>query len=1514
MAPRDTLRGLLRTLGWLIGGPLLLVVAVLVAIVLCLAVPPLRAVVVQRGLAYVEQSFGYRVQIARIDRFDPWAVELHGVEVTGPGEEKLGTVGELSLRAEPLALAQGTLHITRARVAHVRARYDLEALLAQPAEPEPPERAPSDFVVRVDLLRVLDAELATPWTGRALTARVEELEGGGSWSKTPRAMLNQAMLRVTADGAELLALRAPKGTWSAAQGGRVALTGSLAGAPFSLNGTLGPLEGSPWFAEEVQLSLRQLGHEALERLGLAEHFDLRSPVSLELRATSQDNNLEAKARLEVARDGAPAVVTLEAKADLARAELALRAEPLVLSQVSPQLPELSIAGALRVAGEYAQKATPLALTWRDVRLDQQPIPDGTAEVVLALPVVNLKSLRFSELRSRLSLRGSYDTERGTGDGKLVLDRMELSALAPLRARGLAGELEGQLAFELREGARLRGQVQLRGTAIAAQGAKIAALSLDSTLGGNAHRPVGKLELALTGVVANDVVLDALRADLELTPETLQGTLTGRGMNAAVESAVSGTRARNGDLVLDAQGKAHALARALSFELGQLRIAGGDISLEQLTVRAGAQSLWARGGLREGGALDVELSLVSIELAQWASLLDKPELRGRVTGNAKVRGTLKQPIAELQLAATGLSVMGEPDAELSLDAEADLARGTLGAKLALRSARDGTNLHVRASLTAPLKKRRAIADALAEGTLTLDGKAHLPASRLLMLGDARISALAGTLDLEAHGKGTLDAPQLTLGLRAGLRLPEHPSAKPETMEATLALEPTDLKLKAAIYDELGKLATLEASTTFEGGSLRSALERLEKDRKLPPFALAGRLHERRLDTMQGVFGYLAGAYQLNLPVRLGAELALKNDGQDLDGNAALRLVIFGDKIDQSCVTGSSSALSLDAQLARGDVLVTVASQGDAAGSARIEAKTHLEIASLLAGKELDLPRVQVGLTTRQIELSKLPGLCALRSGKADLDLHAEVAGGEPLELAGSAALSELRGQRGAPLGARLKLGTRRAGKELLAFVSGQLQVEGKENGQLAFEAPLSGDLSLAPTVALDAPISARVRFDQLPLSGPMSAVQALGQVSGTASADLQLTGSLKVPRPKGFVELHDVGFSIAALAQPVRHLHGRIAIDDRKLTLQNLTAKDGDGDVKLSGEARLDDQGTGKARVHLTTDRFPLRQEGNVVGELTLDTKVTAELVALRELSVDIDIHRGRLWLTGGKGRDVQALDPNPDIVFEDAPPEVQEDAAGGGGASELALTRLTIQSHREMWIMHDDFSVQVALDLTLSEGEEGAVMRGDAEITRGELQILGKTFKIQKGVIHFTGDVPPDPDLNLKATYQPPSSQPLHVRVTGLASAPVLTFTGAATNMGEAVALLSGVGRAKSSSSQSAQDDVSNFATTLTAGLLSVAARRKFGDWVPTLGVETNASGQVSGARAGFDASDIIPKFMRGFARGAYVEGIVGGASQSQGGSVGVGVRLDLSLPRDFVTSMGYGPGTRWSADLLWAP
>jgi|GEM_PF-4099098 len=1497
---------LARGVAWLLGLPLAL--ALLAATVL-LGVPSARAAAVRYGLDYLERSLGFRVQIGRVERLDPWAIVLRDIRVRDPKQQDLGSIEELSLRMQPFELLQQTLHVTEARLSHVRARYDLEALLAEPSAPEEPDSGPSRFVVRADHLLVLDTQLETPWRGRKVVAEIDALEGGGTWSARPRVALQRAELRARADADEILRLSAPRGSWSADKGGTVKLTGAVAGAALDVACTLGPLEGTPWFIEQLDLNLRGVDHEALRRLGVSDSFDLSAPITLEAHAKSSREEVALDAQLALPE----ARVTLAAHANLAHARADLEIAPITLARVSPMLPALRVQGSLRAEADYAREAIPLSLAWRAVAVDGQSVPDGKARVVLAMPIVRVTSLALDGLGSRLSFAGSYDTERGLSEGKLALHQLQLASIALLRAQGVAGELSGDVDFALREHGRLRGRVKLRGDGLSVANRRLDALLLEASLAGTKERPQGTLALDASGLDVDGTKLDALQARADLTPQSLRGTLDGHGMNAALHSELSGTRGRQGDLTLNARGQAHALDKALDFALEELQIRGDTTSLKRLAVHAGEQTVLAQGSYEKRGAIRADVDLRALDLASWGALLGKPQLRGTLDGSAQISGTLRAPHGHVNLGLTKLSVMGEPEADAALQADADLDQGRVGAELTLRSASDGSSVKLAATLTSEAK-RRALRDALEQGSFEVNGQLHLPASRLLMLGDQRISALQGHIDVDLSGHGSLADPHLEVRLMSVLGLPEKPAAKPESLQATLRVEPEDATLALVLTDDRGRLLDVDLSAPFSGGSLEAALAQ-PAPFAAPAFTLRAELDERRLDTMQGGVGYLVGAYQLALPVRVGAKLALTSDGQAFDGDAAVRLVVFGDKIDASCVAGSSSSVHLDTQLRRGDVALTITSQGDAAGRARIEAKTHVDLAALLQGHARELERLQVDVRTRQLDLSKLPGLCALKSGQADVDLRAGVFGARAPELESTIDVRELRGPRGAAFGAHLALRAQTEGAHMRASLRGDVRVDGKPHGTIDVSLPLSGDPQAIPSVAPDAAVQAHVRFSELPLSGPLSAVPALGQVSGSASADLSVTGTLAAPEPQGFLELHEVGFSIASLAQPVRHLNGRVELQGRELAVKQLSAKDGEGSIKLSGGARLDANHHGKGRIHITADRFPMRQEGTVVGELTLDTEVGAQIEGLRDLSVDVDINRGRLWLTGDQGRDVQALDPNPDIVFDDLPPEAQADAAGAGDAASVALRSLTIKSHRDMWVMHTDFSVQVALDLALREGPEGAVMRGDAEITRGELQILGKTFKIQKGTIHFTGDVPPDPDLNLKASYQPPSSQPLNVQVTGLASAPVLTFTGAATNIGEAVSILSGVGRAKpSSSNSSAQQDVSNFATTLTAGLLSVAARRKFGDWVPTLGVETNASGQVNGARAGFDASDMIPRFMRSFARGAYVEGIVGGTSQTQGGSVGVGVRLDLSLPHDFVTSMGYGPGTRWSADLLWAP
>jgi translocation and assembly module TamB len=250
----------------------------------------------------------------------------------------------------------------------------------------------------------------------------------------------------------------------------------------------------------------------------------------------------------------------------------------------------------------------------------------------------------------------------------------------------------------------------------------------------------------------------------------------------------------------------------------------------------------------------------------------------------------------------------------------------------------------------------------------------------------------------------------------------------------------------------------------------------------------------------------------------------------------------------------------------------------------------------------------------------------------------------------------------------------------------------------------------------------------------------------------------------------------------------------------------------------------------------------------------------------------------------------------------------------LTLSQLRIRSDRGLWLQHEDFSVQVGVDIQLTSDEQGVALTGEAKLVRGELALLGKPFDIKKGAVRFTGDVPPDPELDITAKHKLRNGQELAVQVQGRASAPQIVFSGAASNAGEAAMLLTGGGsRSSSGASGNAARDAANFASGLTAGLLAVSARRKFGSWVPMLAIENSASGTPSGARAGFDATSLIPKFMQGFARSMYVEGVVGSRAESTS-RTGFGVRVELALPQDFVTALGYGPGTTWSTDVYWSP
>jgi hypothetical protein len=1012
--------------------------------------------------------------------------------------------------------------------------------------------------------------------------------------------------------------------------------------------------------------------------------------------------------------------------------------------------------------------------------------------------------------------------------------------------------------------------------------------------------------ALSGVLNGELALT-----LERTPSAEQAParLRLRGKLLAEQLRLRRGRARRVELELAAQGsteqpRGHALLRIEGLSIARVPVR--QLALDaQLAPDGGRVRLEAHGeklsarldlGLRRqgdiyhvngGGRLEQEGEEIKLSVEASAG-------RGRYALNLGLRGDSGTLDLRAQKSARGLSADFEAD-------DMDLAPLFSLAGLAKQSAElDGS-----AQLSLPARRGELTWKA---GSYRADLSLTLPAAPLLALTTPALATLTGQIEAELHASGSFEAPHAELELEAELNLPER-TGDPEQLTLSASVAPESSTAKLVAQDLQGTLLRADAQL---GGPLLQALTRVEHA-DLPSFSLTVQLAPRRLDLMQGVLAYLAGMYALDVPIELGGQLRLHTQENDLRGDASLRVTLFGDAVDDDCVAGAQTQLQVDADLRERTLALRARGLGMRGGKLEAELETRLALAGEGAPR---LEPATLHVEGADIVLPSLPGLCGLQSGKARTELHARGLGGARPEAELSLEVEQLLGGDGPALDMTLKADLDRAHARLSADVlSGQ-----KRAARIDAELPLRTREGL-PALDLDQPARARVALHDLPVSPFLSLGERLGRPRGSAQGDLKLRGSLRDPQLEGYLELKHVALSIASLAQPLRDVGGRIEVHGRKLLIRELSARDRDGKLRLSAEAALDRDWSGQLSAQLSAERFPIRRQGEVVGELTTKASLQAKIDRKLDLVGDVRIREGRMWLTGETGATVQPLDKHTEVRFVDErgraqtqKPAPQRKGKASAPREEFSLTSLAVRSDKDIWFMHKSFSVQLGIDLKLVQEQGDEKLVGEVQIRRGHLELLGKPFTIEKGAVRLAGDYPPDPELELKASFEPPAGQTLFVEVHGRASAPIVSFSGAAETAEEAIAIVSGVGTPPAAAGQRAQSDARAFATNLTAGLLSATARRRLGDWVPLLAVESNELGAPTRARAGFDASKLIPPFLKPLARGAYVEGIVGNTKQRRTGSVGVGVRLEVALPRDFVTSLGYGPGPNWETDLSWVP
>jgi len=503
--------------------------------------------------------------------------------------------------------------------------------------------------------------------------------------------------------------------------------------------------------------------------------------------------------------------------------------------------------------------------------------------------------------------------------------------------------------------------------------------------------------------------------------------------------------------------------------------------------------------------------------------------------------------------------------------------------------------------------------------------------------------------------------------------------------------------------------------------------------------------------------------------------------------------------------------------------------------------------------------------------------------------------------------------------KLDLGYERANANASALLTssagGQMQIQGGMTLDLSLPAIRRG-LAFR-TSPVHASLLAK-DFDISFLSGVIPNVRVL---SGTLIADAEVGGTIGVPSLHGDLEWKTGRIAILGFGA-YQQIHLMLSGDTQHIQLKELTARSGEGNLKLTANANRNDAGVAlDGRVDLS--QFPIFGDDQLVATVTtnaqFDGEITHDLINVRRLSIP----RAQIDLPESSPKSLQSLSRPDDIVvlrrgepldkqIARAMAAKQGNSAGFGGAGSPQGTRsreinIAVDAPRNLWVKGSDVNVE----LGLSEGFHVTIAQqttifGDVRVLRGRVDVLGRRFDIQQGSdIRFAGP-PTSPYLNVTAAYNNEREQvKVLVSIRGQGKDITITPSSEPPLSESEIYTLIATGRRYLRQNSGATSSTSGQATSIIGSLAANQLRKSLSSKLPldVLSIEAGQQGLLTGAKleAGHYFGDKV-----------YI-GYVGryGADPSRGENSNA-VRLEYQFTPRWEFDGEYGDARAGSADIVW--
>lgn len=283
----------------------------------------------------------------------------------------------------------------------------------------------------------------------------------------------------------------------------------------------------------------------------------------------------------------------------------------------------------------------------------------------------------------------------------------------------------------------------------------------------------------------------------------------------------------------------------------------------------------------------------------------------------------------------------------------------------------------------------------------------------------------------------------------------------------------------------------------------------------------------------------------------------------------------------------------------------------------------------------------------------------------------------------------------------------------------------------------------------------------------------GQLSGTASFDARVGGSLGNPQFSGTVSTSGSGYVDPELNLRLTDIAGRIALTGTTANVESLSANLATGgSVSASGTVGLTGGMPANIAVRINSARYA---DGDLfVATVSGALGLTGNLTGAPLVSGTVNVESATITVPESLGAAGQLIDinhtatPAPVQATLDRARIGVADASGSGTGGPQVMLDITVNAPNQIFIRGRGLDAEVGGSVRLTGPLANIQPVGGFEMTRGRLSILGQRITFESGTVTLVGDL--DPQLNFVASTES-NDTTIYVTVSGRVSALDIGFS-----------------------------------------------------------------------------------------------------------------------------------------------